>query len=381
MEEPPNLSIHDRHTQDTQTAEAQATSSSASPYISTQISSQRLGLDSAIPGSFDSTLGRRLLPGGTQSMSRFNTFTKFPQLPREIQRMVWRETLPGPKILLIKPILRNGIPRPRTTPGDTPPIILPPQTYIRYKSNYSMPSTILASKEALDVVSKQTLPIRKSFIRNHIPRQPFRKKILLEIKSDTVYIELEDLAYLCNAPLPRRILGDLWPWMDFEEKGMVNLALVPPCNSRSRMLLTYVGGIIHILPCVRHLTFIIADETQNLLPAERDLAFEDPIDVDYALDLFAKDPREVACEDLPKHHHVREEEDIKFDMAELKKIRLKNADQFRRPFIIPEDLVIDFKIVILREKAEELARRKKRFYALKKLINKGLDVPSQGVSH
>ncbi|KAJ8066216.1 hypothetical protein OCU04_005301 [Sclerotinia nivalis] len=145
-----------------------------------------------------------------------------------------------------------------------------------------------------------------------------------------------------------------------------------------RRFLKYIKGILWFNQSIRHLTFVLADETRDLPCAERDIALEDPIDVDYALNLFEGDPREVPCEKIPRHKS-ESPEIRKFDINVLKKLRFPQWAPGIPQFVLPEDLVVDFKIVVKREKAEELARRKKRFYALKELIAQDEDVPWQGV--
>ncbi|EDO03761.1 predicted protein [Sclerotinia sclerotiorum 1980 UF-70] len=101
--------------------------------------------------------------------------------------------------------------------------------------------------------------------------------------------------------------------------------------------------------------------------AQRDVALEDPIDFNYALSLFECDPRDVPCEEIPKHASVTPAvQDFDFDVLK-ETIFPPSAPAYFR-FDLPEDLVVDFKIVVLRVKAEELARKKKRFYVLKELL-------------
>lgn len=106
------------------------------PFILSRIAS----LPSAAMESSSNTLKPRLLPVDTQSIDAFNTFTKFPQLPLEVQRMIWKEALPGPKTLLIKPSLRAGRHIMWFLRGD----------FSTYESNYKLPNEILVSKVALE---------------------------------------------------------------------------------------------------------------------------------------------------------------------------------------------------------------------------------------
>ncbi|KAJ8066217.1 hypothetical protein OCU04_005302 [Sclerotinia nivalis] len=111
------------------------------PYIVSQISSQHLRHPSPIPSSSDSIPQRHLIAAGTKSKKNFNTFTMFPHLPLEIQRIIWKKTLPGPKILLIKPLVRKQLFRPQRKPEGV---------YNSYYTNYSMPSSMLVNREALE---------------------------------------------------------------------------------------------------------------------------------------------------------------------------------------------------------------------------------------
>lgn len=184
---------------------------------------------------------------------------------------------------------------------------------------------------------------------------------MFDFNIDAVYIDLKGLPHSFSPHLPVIIMHGLWSGMGYGKK-VVHLALPGPepfCGFEY-----YLSGLVTNHPNMRHLTFIMEDETQNQPGSERDLVFEDPIDVDYALNLFMHDPREVECEKIPKHPSFDQHlEDMGVAVA------------FTCSLDVPNDLVIDFKIAIHRQKAEELARRKKRFYALKELIAQGEDVP------
>ncbi|KAF7863824.1 hypothetical protein EAF04_006789 [Stromatinia cepivora] len=344
------------------------------PYILSQISSQHLGKSHPTPSSSDSTPQRHLLAAGTKPMTNFNTFTMFPHLPLEIQRAIWKKTLPGPKIFLIQPFIREKLFRRH---------VKPEWVYNSYYTNYSMPSSILVNREALEVFSKESVLLRGNFICQDTPSRCFQSKIVLDFKIDSIYIDISNQARgpgYYRMHFPRYIIDQVWSG----GCAATMLHLILPVPTMYKLDLTdtsflkYTRGILWFNQSIRHLTFVFADETRDLPCAERDIALEDPIDVDYALNLFEGDPREVPCEEIPRHKSTGRQT-LKFDMDALKKLGSPRWAHGIPPFVFPEDLVIDFKIVVKREKAEELARRKKRFYALKELIAQDEDVPWQGV--
>ncbi|CAD6442045.1 86bff6ba-6af6-4210-9954-de9ddfe8e77e [Sclerotinia trifoliorum] len=330
------------------------------PYILSQISLQNLGKSPSTPSCSNSIPQRHLLAAGTKSKEEFNTFTMFPHLPLEIQRLIWKKSLPGPKILLIKPLIPDQL------------------VHNSYHTNYSMPSSIVVNKEAFEVFSKESVLLRSSFICQETPNRCFQSKIVLDFKIDSIYIDFTDQprSYLFHrTPVPNHIINQVW-------SGGCAAAishLIIPLPARisiglnDRSFLKYVKGIIWFHRNIRHLTFILADETRNLPCAKRDIVLVDPISIDYALNLFECDPRDVPCEDILKHASATPAIQ-KFDFNVLKKISFPRSAPHVLRFVLPEDLVVDFKIVVLRAKTEELARRKKRFYALKELIAQNKDL-------
>ncbi|EDO03760.1 predicted protein [Sclerotinia sclerotiorum 1980 UF-70] len=102
------------------------------PYILSQVFFQRLGKSSPTLRSSNSTPQRRLLASGTKSKGEFNIFKMFPHLPLEIQRIIWKKTLPGPKILLVQPLIPEQL------------------VHNSYLTNYRMPNSIVVNKEAFE---------------------------------------------------------------------------------------------------------------------------------------------------------------------------------------------------------------------------------------
>ena len=96
------------------------------------------------------------------------------------------------------------------------------------------------------------------------------------------------------------------------------------------------------------------------------------MDIDCALDLFTKHPREVSKKNLARFEEWYKEFSpgwVGFNMDYLRYRAYRNDwTSARRPLIIPEDAIVEFQIIVRREKSEELVRRKKEFYALKRQI-------------
>ncbi|KAI9648280.1 hypothetical protein NHQ30_002912 [Ciborinia camelliae] len=407
MEVSSSSSIDDGHTQDTHAGWAQATSSSATqestifqysadgiqttpqseaenlhrdrasgaiigvpntidtipdPYVVSQIASRYLKPNASTSGSSNDANQGDSSSEGTQAVANFETFTRFSELPIEIQRMIWKRALPGPRVFLIKPILRKG-------PWNT----WPSGTYNTYKSNYIMPGMILVWKETSEMVSKESVVMRNTFVCRDVPGQCFQNKIVFNFKIDPIYIDANDPPLLLDEMLHDRILSEILPGIDYGEPRILHLAIPAPERLAGPEFVRFVKRFLLRHPCVRHLSFVLADYTRRVPLEKREVVFEDPVDIHYALEFFERDPRKTYCNEVP-NYPFENEEFLKRAIANLEDLPVRVNRPNGKPFVIPEDVVVDFKIVVKREIAEELARRKKRFYALKELIAQETDV-------
>lgn len=222
--------------------------------------------------------------------------------------------------------------------------------------------------------------MRIDFICKDVPGPCLQRKIAFNFEADSIYIRTEDdkerMAVLYSRRWrPISIFWDLWSDLRFW-KNISHLIIPIPgvykgayhCND----FLRYIRDIFARMSRLNHLTFVLEDQTKHLPYAERDLALQYPMDIDYALDLFAKPPREVSKKDLSRFEEWYKESSpgwVDFNMDYLRDHPYRNNwTSARRPLIIPEDAIVEFQIIVLREKSEDLARRKKRFYALKRQI-------------
>ncbi|ATZ50117.1 hypothetical protein BCIN_05g04980 [Botrytis cinerea B05.10] len=341
------------------------------PYILSQISICHSKLSSGISVTQSGLIQDSSLPTSIQPFENLATFTLFPNFPFELRRIIWKMTFPGPRIILIKSIprkrdLRNTFRRPRE--------------YNTYKSNYTILNTMLVCKEALDVILEDFRLVRVGFICKDVPGPCLQKKIAFNFKVDSIYIRTEDdkerMAVLYSRRWrPISMFRDLWSDLRFW-KNISHLILSIPgmykgtyhCND----FLKYIRDIFARMNRLNRLTFVLEDQTKHLPYTERDLALEYPMDIDCALDLFTKHPREVSKKNLARFEEWYKEFSpgwVGFNMDYLRYRAYRNDwTSARRPLIIPEDAIVEFQIIVRREKSEELVRRKKEFYALKRQI-------------
>ncbi|TEY52449.1 hypothetical protein BOTCAL_0258g00200 [Botryotinia calthae] len=341
------------------------------PYTLSQISIRHSKLSSGTSIALSGLIQDSSPPTSIQPFENLATFTLFPNFPFEIRRIIWKMALPGPRIILIKSILRKG---------DLRTTFRRPREYNTYKSNYTMPNTMLVCKEALDVILEESRLVRRDFICKDVPGPCLQNKIALNFEADSIYIRTDDdkermAVFSSRRRRPISIFWDLWSDLRFW-KNISHLILSIPgvykgtyhCND----FLKYIRDIFARMKRLNRLTFVLKDQTKHLPYAERDLALEYPMDIDYALDLFAKHPREVSRKDCLRFEEWYKEYSpgwVDFDMDYLREHPYRNNwTSARRPLIIPEDAIVEFQIIVLREKSEELARRKKKFYALKRQI-------------
>ncbi|TGO65547.1 hypothetical protein BCON_0002g01340 [Botryotinia convoluta] len=318
------------------------------PYILPQISTCHPKLPSRIPITSNGSIQNRLLSTSIQPLANLATFTLFPNLPFEIRRMIWKKTLPGPRIILIRSIL---------------------------------------------MISEESRMVRKDFICKDIPGPCLQNKIALNFRADSIYLntddEREDSAiYYSRRWRPIAIFLDIWFDLRFWTK-ISHLILSIPGMYKDRYncddFRKYIRNIFAHIEGLNRVTFVLADKTEHLPYAERDLALEYPMNIDYALDLFAKHPRGVSREEssrLGEWHKEYSASFVDFDMDALREHPYRNNwTSASRPLIIPRDAVVDFKIIVEREKSKELARRKKRFYAVKRQIAEEEDIPWHDVCY
>ncbi|TGO65661.1 hypothetical protein BOTNAR_0075g00110 [Botryotinia narcissicola] len=328
------------------------------PSILSQTSTPQRKLPSRIPSTSIGSIQNRLLSTSIQPLTNLATFSLFSKLPFEIRRMIWKKTLPGSRIILIRSILSKWPLRNTTRP---------PRNYNTYKSNYAMPNTMLVCKEALDGPCLQS-------------------KTALNFKTDSIYLETDD--ELANSAIhyarrwrPIAIFLDIWFDFRFWTK-ISHLILSIPGAYKDRYnsddFRKYLRNIFAFIEGLIRVTFVLADKTEHLPYAQRDLALEYPMDIDYALNLYAKHPREVSREEssrLGDWHKEYSASFVDFDMDALREHPYRNDwTSARRPLIIPRDAVVDFKIIVEREKSEELARRKERYNAVKRQIAEEEDI-------
>lgn len=222
--------------------------------------------------------------------------------------------------------------------------------------------------------------MRVGFICKDVPGPCLQKKIAFNFKVDSIYIRTEDDKERMSVLYSRRwrpisMFRDLWSDLRFW-KNISHLILSIPgmykgtyhCND----FLKYIRDIFARMNRLNRLTFVLEDQTKNLPYTERDLALEYPMDIDCALDLFTKHPREVSKKNLARFEEWYKEFSpgwVDFNMDYLRYRAYRNDwTSARRPLIIPEDAIVEFQIIVRREKSEELVRRKKEFYALKRQI-------------
>ncbi|KAF7938869.1 uncharacterized protein EAE98_001206 [Botrytis deweyae] len=355
------------------------------PYILFQTSTRHPKLPSRIPITSNGSVQHRLLSTSIQPLANLETFSLFLMLPFEIRRIIWKMTLPGPRIILIRSI-RSKWPLRMT-------FTRPPRTYNTYKSNYAMPNAMLVCKEALDVILEESRLVRKAFICKDIPGPCLQNKITLNFKADSIYLDTDDEREGSATDYPTKwrpiaMLMDIWFDLRFWAE-ISHLILSIPGVYRDRYncddFRRYLRNIFAYMEGLNRVTFVLADKTEHLPYAERDLALEYPMDIDYALDLFAKHPREVSREEtlrLGEWYKEFSPSFVEFDMDALREHPYRNDwTSASRPLIIPRDAVVDFKIIVEREKSEELARRKKRFYAVKRQIAEEEDIPWHDVCY
>ncbi|KAF5871798.1 uncharacterized protein Bfra_008822 [Botrytis fragariae] len=352
--------------------------------ILSQTSTRHPKLPFTTPITSNGSIQNRLLSTSIRPLANLATFTLFPNLPFEIRRMIWKMTFPGPRIILIRSIMSKWPLRTSTRL---------PRNYNTYKSNYAMPVAMLVCKEASDVVSEESRLARKDFICKDVPGPCLQNKIVLNFRADSIYLntddEQEDSAiYYSRRWRPISIFLDLWFDLRFWTK-ISHLILSIPGMYKDRYncddFRKYIRNIFAHIEGLNRLTFVLADKTEHLPYTERDLALEYPMDIDYALDLFAKHPRKVSREEtlrLGEWYKEYSASFVEFDMDALREHPYRNDwTSASRPLIIPRDAVIDFKIIVEREKSEELARRKKRFYAVKRQIAEEEDIPWHDVCY
>ncbi|KAF7960809.1 hypothetical protein EAE96_000482 [Botrytis aclada] len=261
--------------------------------------------------------------------------------------MIWKETLPGPRIILILSTIGKW----------------PLRTYCRrpsyhntYKSSYTMPNAMLVCKEALDVISEGSRMVRKDFICKDIPGPCMQNKIVLNFEADWIYLNTEDERGSPAFDFPRRwylisIFLDLWKDLRFWKK-ISHLILSIPGRYKDRYncdrFRKYIRNIFRHIEGLRRLTFVLEDKTEHLPDKERDLVLEYPMDIDYALDLFAKHPLEVSREEnsrLGEWHQEYSASFIDLDMDALREHPYRNNwTSPSRPLIIPKDAVIDLRL-------------------------------------
>ncbi|KAF7911125.1 uncharacterized protein EAF01_002633 [Botrytis porri] len=111
------------------------------PCMLSQTSARYPKLPDRVPITSNGSIQNRLLPTSIQPLTNLTTFTLFPKLPLEIRRMIWKKTLPGPRIILIRSMMSKWPLRTTTRL---------PRDYNTYKSNYAMPIAMLVCKEASD---------------------------------------------------------------------------------------------------------------------------------------------------------------------------------------------------------------------------------------
>ncbi|TGO10285.1 hypothetical protein BTUL_0139g00100 [Botrytis tulipae] len=347
------------------------------PYILSQTSTRQPKLPSKIPSTSNGSIQNRLLSTSIQPLANLATFSLFSKFPFEIRRIIWKKTLPGPRIILIRSILSKWPLRNTTRPL---------RNYNTYKSNYAMPNAMLVCKEALDVILEESRLVRKDFICKDIPGPCLQSKIALNFKTDSIYLNTDDeladsATHYARSWRPIAIFLDIW--FDFRVWTKIShLILSVPGAYKDRYnsddFRKYLRNIFAFIEGLIRVTFILADKTEHLPYAERDLALEYPMNIDYALDLYAKHPREVSREEssrLGDWHKEYSASFVDFDMDALREHPYRNDwTSSRRPLIIPRDAVVDFKIIVEREKSEELARRKERYNAVKRQIAEEEDI-------
>ncbi|KAF7953540.1 uncharacterized protein EAE97_000939 [Botrytis byssoidea] len=347
------------------------------PYILSQTSTRQPKLPSKIPSTSNGSIQNRLLLTSIQPLANLATFSLFSKFPFKIRRMIWKKTLPSPRIILIRSILSKW-PLRNT--------IRPLRNYNTYKSNYAMPNAMLACKEALDVILEESQLVRKEFICKDIPGPCLQSKIVLNFETDSIYLETDD--ELANSAIhyarrwrPIAIFLDIWFDFRFWTKISHLILSIPEAYKdryNSDDFRKYLRNIFAFIEGLIRVTFVLADKTEHLPYAQRDLALEYPMDIDYALNLYAKHPREVSREEssrLGDWHKEYSASFVDFDMDALREHPYRNDwTSARRPVIIPGDAVVDFKIIVEREKSEELARRKERYNAVKRQIAEEEDI-------
>ncbi|TGO37793.1 hypothetical protein BHYA_0089g00330 [Botrytis hyacinthi] len=347
------------------------------PYILSQTSTRQPKLPSRIPSPSNGSIQNRLPSTRIQPLANLVTFSLFSKLPFEIRRMIWKKTLLGPRIILIRSILSKWPLRNTTRPL---------RNYNTYKSNYAMPNAMLVCKEALDVILEESRLVRKCFICKDIPGPCLQNRIALNFKADSIYLDTDDeladsAIHYARRWRPIAIFLDIWFDLRFWTK-ISHLILSIPGAYKDRYngddFRKYLRNIFAHIEGLTRVTFVLADMTEHLPYAQRDLALEYPMNIDYALDLYAKHPREVSREEssrLGDWHKEYSASFVDFDMDALREHPYRNDwTSASRPLIIPRDAVVDFKIIVEREKSEELARRKKRYYAVKRQIAEEEDI-------
>lgn len=230
------------------------------------------------------------------------------------------------------------------------------------------------------VILEESRLVRKDFICKDIPEPCLQNKIALNFKADSIYLDTDDEQTDSSIQYARRwrpiaIFLDIW--FDFRFWTKISHLILPiPGAYKDRYnsddFRKYLRNIFAHIEGLIRLTFVLADKTEHLPYAQRDLALEYPMNIDYALGLYAKHPREVSREESARLGDWQKEYSasfVDFDMDALREDPYRNDwTSASRPLIIPRDAVVDFKIIVEREKSEELARRKKIYSAVKRQI-------------